>query len=133
MPTPANLAELILAQSADAVIYADHEGKIQLWNVASEQLFGFAAAEALGQSLDLIVPERLRAAHWTGFDRAMAQGRTRLNGRPTLTKALHKSGETLYVEMSFAVVSDATEGTIGSVAIARLKEAPKKAAPNVDA
>ncbi|MGE5385225.1 MAG: PAS domain S-box protein [Betaproteobacteria bacterium] len=127
MPLPENLAESILAQCADAVIYADRSGVIRFWNAASEHLFGFTADEALGQSLDLIIPERLRAAHWTGFDRAMAQGKTRLNGRPTLTKSLHKSGESIYVEMSFAVVGDGAEGPVGSVAIARLKEAPKRA------
>ncbi len=127
MPLPPQLAEAILAQCADAVIYADRDGMIQYWNAACEHLFGIPATEALGQSLDIIIPERLRPAHWTGYNRAMDQGKTRLHGRPTLTKALHKSGESIYVEMSFAVVAD--EGaTVGSVAIARLREAPKKPA-----
>lgn len=129
MPLPADLAESILAQCADAVIYADRAGVIRFWNAASEQLFGLSAEEAQGQSLDIIIPERLRPAHWTGYNRAMEQGKTRLNGRPTLTKALHKSGEAIYVEMSFAVVGGPTDGPVGSVAIARLREAPNKAAP----
>lgn len=78
-----------------------------------------SAAEAIGQSLDIIIPERLREAHWRGFNAAIASGRTRLNGRPTVTRALHKSGATLYVEMSFAMVCAATGEVIGSVAVAR--------------
>jgi PAS domain S-box-containing protein len=81
-------------------------------------LFGFSAAEALGQSLDLIVPEHLRAAHWRGFDDAMASGVQKLPGRPTLTRALHKSGRKLYVEMTFALV--VVDGvTHGAVNVAR--------------
>ena len=60
--------------------------------------------EALGQSVDLIIPERLRTAHWRGFNAALTKGATTLQGRPTLTRALHKGGHRLYVEMSFAIV-----------------------------
>ena len=88
------------------------------WNRASAALFGFSDAEALAQSLDLIVPDHLRAAHWRGFDDAMANGVLKLQGRPTLTRALHKSGRKLYVEMTFALV--AVDGvTQGAVAVAR--------------
>jgi PAS domain S-box-containing protein len=82
-------------------------------------MFGYCADEALGQSLDLIIPERLRAAHWRGFEAAMSSGKTRLHGRPTLTRAEHKTGSKRYVEMSFAVVVDAAGTALGSVAIAR--------------
>ena len=109
----------MLEQAADALIYADREGVIRFWNAAAERLFGFNASEALGQSLDLIIPERLRAAHWRGFDAAMAGGKTRHAGTPTRTKALTKSGETIYAEMSFAVVKDEASGEIGSIAMAR--------------
>ena len=114
----AKLAEYILDQAADAVIFADRSGKIARWNRASAALFGFSAEEALGQSLDLIVPGHLRAAHWRGFDDAMANGVLKLQGRPTLTRALHKSGRKLYVEMTFALV--AVDGVAqGAVAVAR--------------
>ena len=119
------LAEWIIAQTTDALIYSDREGKIVRWNAAATTLFGFSATEALGSSLDLIIPERLRAAHWTGFDRAMASGATRLSGKPTLTRALRKDGARLYVEMTFAVVKDDAGAVIGSVAIAREGAAPK--------
>jgi PAS domain S-box-containing protein len=82
-------------------------------------MFGYSAAEALGQNLDLMIPEHLRKAHWRGFDAAIANGKTRLGGRPTLTRGLHKSGQKLYVEMSFALVVDDTGAPLGSVAVAR--------------
>jgi PAS domain S-box-containing protein len=113
------LGDLIVEQMADAVIYADRQGVVARWNDAAAALFGFAAAEALGQSLDLVIPEHLRAAHWRGFDAAMTNGVTRLGGRPTVTRGLHKSGRKLYVEMSFAVVRDAAGAVQGSVAVAR--------------
>lgn len=114
----ASLGELIIEQTAEAVIYANREGVIERWNVAAAAMFGFGADEALGQSLDLIIPERLRPAHWRGFDAAMKTGTLRLNGRPALTRGMHKTGRKLYIEMSFALVRDAG-GVRGSVAIAR--------------
>jgi PAS domain S-box-containing protein len=120
MEEQSKLAERILDQAADAVICADRSGAIVRWNRASTALFGYSAEEALGQSVDLIIPEHLRAPHWSGFDAAMAMGVTKLEGRPTLTRALHKSGRRLYVEMSFAIVKGDAEGeAIGAVAVAR--------------
>lgn len=113
------LAEWIVEQTTDAVIYAGRDGTIARWNQAAASLFGFSAAEACGQNLDLIIPEHLRAAHWKGFDAAMASGTTRLAGRPALTRAVHKDGSKLYVEMTFAVVKDDAGTVVGSVAIAR--------------
>lgn len=113
------LAELILQQVSDALIYADPAGIIRRWNHGAEAVFGYCAAEVLGQSLDLIVPDRLRAAHWRGFHAAIESGALRLNGRPTLTRAVHKSGGKLYVEMSFALVVDEARRVLGSVAVAR--------------
>jgi PAS domain S-box-containing protein len=117
--TPAVCAA-ILEQAADAIIFADREGRIRLWNRGAERLFGFTAEQALGQSLDLIIPERLRARHWAGFDAAIASGATKHQGAPTRTKGLCRSGEPLYVEMTFAVVSEPGTGAVGSVAVARL-------------
>src|SRR5262249_285125 len=87
---------------------------------ASTALFGYSAEDVLGESVELIIPEHLRAAHWTGFNAAMANGTTRLEGRPTLTRALHKGGRRLYVEMTFAIVKGDTESEVlGAVAMAR--------------
>lgn len=113
------LSEWILEQTSDALIYADKDGKIGRWNQAASQLFGYAGHEAIGQSLDIIIPEHLRGPHWKGFDAAVASGTTRLGGRPTLTRAAHKSGQKLYVEMSFALVKDEAGTVVGSVAMAR--------------
>lgn len=113
------LADRILDQVADSVIYADRSGAIIRWNRASAALFGYSADEALGQSLDLIIPEHLRAAHWSGFGTAMTKGVMKLQGRPTLTRALHKSGRKIYVEMTFAIVKSDDGDVLGSVAMAR--------------
>ena len=114
------LADLILDQVADAIICTDPSGAISRWNRASAALFGYSAEEAMGQSVELIIPEHLRAAHWSGFDAAMTRGTLKLEGRPTLTRALHKSGRRLYVEMTFAIVKGDTESDVlGAVAMAR--------------
>ena len=90
------------------------------WNPAATALFGYSPDEALGQSLDLIIPEHLRAAHWRGYEAAMTKGAMKLQGRPTLTRASHKSGQKLYVEMTFAIVRGSAAGEVlGSVAVAR--------------
>lgn len=113
------LAEWILEQTTDALIYIDRQGAIARWNAAAARLFGFSAEEAIGRSVDLIIPEHLRAAHWAGFDKAVAAGTTRLAGRPSLTRAVRKDGGKLYVEMTFALVKDDAGQVVGSVAIAR--------------
>jgi PAS domain S-box-containing protein len=115
-----SLAESILEHIADAVIYADDTGTIMRWNHAAAALFGYSAAEALGQNLDLIVPEHLRAAHWRGFEAAVTSGVMKLQGRPTVTRARHQTGRKLYVEMTFALVKGEAEGPArGAVAVAR--------------
>lgn len=116
--TPA-LGDQIIEQVADALIYVDRAGNIVRWNAAACRLFGYDAAEVLGGSLDPIIPKHLRAAHWAGFNAAIASGRTRLQGRPTLTRAVRKDGQKLYVEMTFALVKDSSGMAIGSVAMAR--------------
>lgn len=119
MNNPSDLDAQIIEDVADALIYSDRTGTITRWNRASTALFGFTADEALGENLDLIIPEHLRAAHWKGFEAALASGVMKLAGKPTLTRALHKSGRKLYIEMTFALVRD-TEGQVqGSVAMAR--------------
>ena len=115
----ATLADLVLAQTAEAIIYANRDGVIERWNTAAAAMFGFSASEAIGSRLDLIIPERLRAAHWRGFDAAMQTGTLRLSGHATLTRGLHKSGGKLYVEMSFSLVRDPAGQVLGSVAVAR--------------
>jgi PAS domain S-box-containing protein len=120
MEDRSKLAEMILDQVADAVIFADRSGAIVRWNRAATALFGYSQQEAIGASLDLIIPEHLRARHWSGFNAAITNGALKLQGRPTLTRAQHKSGRKLYVEMTFAIVKGEAEGEVtGSVAMAR--------------
>ena len=114
-----DISRLIVEQMADAMIYSDKEGIIRGWNAAAEALFGYPKEDAIGQSLELIIPEHLRDAHWAGFNRAMASGKTRLDGHAAITRSLTRSKGTIYVEMSFAVVSDSNGKMIGSVAVAR--------------
>lgn len=113
------LCAAIVLQCADALIFADREGRIQLWNEAAERLFGFTAEQAMGQSLDIVIPKHLRARHWAGYRMAMERGATKYPGRPVLTKGLHRSGATLYAETSLAVVRDPRKGVLGSIAVAR--------------
>lgn len=112
-------ARLLLDQAPDAIIFADLEGKIVEWNAAAEALFGHTATEAIGQSLDLIVPERFRDAHWTGYDRALGNGDTKYRGKALPTRSMRKDGSDIYVELSFAIIK-AGDGTVtGALAHAR--------------
>lgn len=114
-----DLSQLIIDQTPDAVIFAGADGVIQVWNPAAATIFGHSAGEAIGQSLDLIIPERFREAHWQAFDAAIAAGRTRLAGKPLPTRSMRKDGSTIYVELSFAIVKDASGAVLGALAQAR--------------
>lgn len=117
--TTPDIARLILDQAPDAIIFAGIDGTVQEWNAAAEQIFGHSCDEAMGQSLDLIIPERFRESHWTAFDAAIAAGKTRLNGKALPTRSMRKDGTTIYVELSFGVVLDSEGTAIGALAIAR--------------
>ena len=116
---PALLFQAIVEQTPDAVIYADREGTIRLWNRGAEAVFGFAAGEVLGRSLDLVIPERMREAHWTAMNRAIDEGRVRGGSRVRTTRSLHKDGRRLYVDLSFSLIVDAAGGVLGAVAVGR--------------
>ncbi len=111
--------DLLFDQAPDALIFADVEGRIRLWNAGAEGLFGYARSEAIGRSLDLIIPERFRAAHWRGFERALAARETRYAGRVLTTRAAHKDGRKLYVELGFSLPMNAEGEVIGVLASAR--------------
>jgi PAS domain S-box-containing protein len=113
------LARLIVDQSPDAVVFAGPDGVIQVWNQAAAAMFGFSAADAIGKNLDIIIPEQFREQHWTGFDRALAAGDTKYRGQSLPTKALKASGDTFYVELSFAIIHDDSGAVIGALAHAR--------------
>ncbi len=111
--------EAIVDQAPVSIILADREGLIRAWNRASEALFGFTAAEVLGRSLDVIVPEHLRKAHWEGYDRSLASGATKYSGRVMTTRAVHKDGRKLYVDFSFAMLRDPSGAVVGAMATGR--------------
>lgn len=113
------LYENIIQQTSEAIIFADRAGVIRVWNQGAEALFGFSAADAIGASLDLIIPQHLRQAHWAGFHHAIAQGRTQHEGQVRMTRSLHRDGRKLYVDMSFSIVTSADGTVAGSVAVAR--------------
>lgn len=114
-----NLYQNILEQIPEAIIFSDTEGKIQIWNKGAETIFGFTASEAIGQSLDMIIPERFRKAHWQGFNKAIETGHTVHSGEVRTTRSLHKTGEPLYVSLSFEIIHDDSGKTVGSVAVGR--------------
>ena len=90
----------------DAVIYADREGIIRLWNAAAERLFGYTSAEAVGRSLDLIIPEPMRARHWEGYFRVMESGVTRYGAEPLAVPGIRKDGTRVSLEFSIALLRD---------------------------
>ena len=109
----------ILRSMPEALIFSDLEGIIHVWNEGAENVFGFTATEAIGQSLDLIIPERMRKAHWDGFNMAIERGGVKPGRTSMITRSLHKSGEFIYVDMSFAMVKNQAGEMTGSMAVAR--------------
>ena len=114
-----SLFGFVIDQSPDAIIFADQQGVIRIWNKAAADLFGYLAEEAVGRTLDIIVPEDLRHAHWNGFRTAMASGHTKSGGRAMKTRATHKTGQKLYVSLAFSVVKDRDDKVLGAMATAR--------------
>jgi len=111
--------EAIIEQCPDAVIFADLKGIIRVWNTAAERIFGFSKEDALGASLDIIIPEPFRQAHWQGFDRAIADRLTKYVGQSLPTKAVRADGSTIYVELSFSILLDAADEVLGALSMAR--------------
>jgi PAS domain S-box-containing protein len=116
---PSGLHRAIVDQAQDAVIFADREGTIRLWNRGAEIIFGWGAAEAVGQNLSLIIPEKFRHAHEEGFRHAIHSGQIRHDGRVLTTRAQHKYGSRLYVELSFGLLKDDAGAIVGAFAIGR--------------
>jgi PAS domain S-box-containing protein len=118
-PSFDTLAPHILRSMPEALIYCNREGIIEIWNSGAEKAFGWTAAEAVGQSLDLIIPERMRKAHWDGFNQAIARGGVKPGRTSMITRSLHKTQEFVYVDVSFEMVRDESGQIIGSMAIGR--------------
>jgi PAS domain S-box-containing protein len=117
--TPAFFEKIVRA-AADAIVYADAEGVIRFWNAGAERIFGYAPAEAVGQSLDLIIPERLRARHWEGFSQVMKTGKSRYGAGDLLAvPAQRKDGARLSVEFTIVPLHDPSGRMLGMAAILR--------------
>ena len=115
-----NVADAILAASADAVIATDRDGIIRLWNPGAERIFGHSATEALGQSLDLIIPERLRPRHWDGYHQVMATGESRYGHGDLLSvPSLRKDGRRISVEFTIVPLKDEGGRMTGMAAVMR--------------
>ena len=113
------LLRSVIDQAPDAIIFADQQGVIMIWNHAATGLFGYLPEEAVGRTLDIIVPEDLRHAHWDGFHTAVASGHTKHSGRAMKTRATHKTGQKVYVSLAFSVVKDRDDKVLGAMATAR--------------
>jgi PAS domain S-box-containing protein len=115
-----HFATTVLASMPDAVVYSDSDGKIQYWNKGAERIFGFAAAEAIGQTLDIIIPESLRQRHWDGYHATMRTGVTRYGGGDLLAvPAIRKDGSRISTEFIIVPFKDESGQMLGIAAIMR--------------
>ena len=118
MDTTIDCKELIAAVG-DAVIAANAKGEIVLWNPGAERLFGHTEAEALGQSLDIITPERLRQRHWTGYEKSMATGTTKYGNDLLRVPAIRKDGSAISIAFTVAMLFDAEQKVSAIIALIR--------------
>lgn len=103
MSTVIDLSQFITAVG-DAIIVTDADGAITVWNPAAERIFGYTRAEALGRSLDLIIPDRLRKRHWDGYRQTMRTGETKYGSELLKVPAMHKDGRALSIAFSVAML-----------------------------
>jgi PAS domain S-box-containing protein len=113
------LCREIVDGAPDAIVFADRDGVIRLWNAGAEAMFGYGVDEAVGQTLDLIIPERLRARHWTGFNNTMASGVTRYARQVLAVPAIRKDGTSISVEFTVALLHEPSGALVGITAIIR--------------
>jgi PAS domain S-box-containing protein len=111
--------EQMVSAIGDAIIVSDSRGSITLWNPAAERMFGFTQSEALGQSLDLIIPERLRGRHWDGYHKTMSTGQTRYGHDVLRVPAVHKDGRAMSIAFTVALLHSPQDELTGIVAVIR--------------
>jgi PAS domain S-box-containing protein len=120
MDIPEVLAQAVLATKSDAIIATDRDGVIRFWNPGAERMFQYRADEALGQSLDLIIPERLRARHWSGYRHFMQTGRSRYgDGDLLAVPGVRKDGTRLSLEFTVVALKGGDGGIAGVAALMR--------------
>lgn len=113
------LCRQIVEAVGDAVVFTDRDGIIRLWNRAAEGIFGYTEKEAIGQSLDLIIPERQREMHWKGYRRTMQSGVTKYGSETLAVPAVTKDGERISIEFTINLLRDADGKVLGPVAVVR--------------
>lgn len=113
------LCRQIVQNAQDAIVFADRDGIIRLWNAGAEAMFGYRAEEAVGQTLDLIIPERLRARHWEGYRKVMATGVTRYGGEALKVPGIRKDGARISLEFTIVLLRAETGNLLGPAAIIR--------------
>lgn len=118
MHTDIDLQQLVNV-IGDAVIVSDAEGVITMWNPAASRIFGYAEDEALGQSLDLIIPEKQRKSHWDGYRKTMQTGTTRYATDVLRVPAMHKEGHRVSIAFTVALLYSAEQTVSGIVAVIR--------------
>jgi PAS domain S-box-containing protein len=111
--------EQLVQSMGDAVVVTDGAGAIVLWNAAATRMFGFSEQEALGQSLDIIIPERQRGRHWDGYMKTMSTGQTRYGTSLLRVPALHKDGPTLSIAFTVSILFSEDRKVTAIVAIVR--------------
>ena len=118
MSVPIDLSELVGAVG-DAIMAADASGAIILWNPASQRMFGYTEAEAMGQSLDLIIPQRQQQRHWDGYHKTMQTGVTRYGNDVLRVPAVHKDGHSLSIAFTVALLHSPDGKVSAIVAVVR--------------
>lgn len=120
MIPPSVLADAVLHSGSDAIVASDKGGIIRYWNPGAERIFGYASADAIGQSLDIIIPERLRARHWEGYRQVMATGESRYgHGDVLAVPGMRKDGARVSLEFTIVPLRDEAGQMIGMAAIMR--------------
>jgi len=109
----------IIENSQDAILFADRDGIVNLWNSGAEAIFGYKAEEIQGKNLDLIIPEKLRQRHWDGYQGVMKTGETRYGKELLKVPAMRKDGKTISVEFTILLVRNRQNEIIGTAAIIR--------------
>jgi PAS domain S-box-containing protein len=109
----------LVSESRDAIIFADREGRIRLWNGGAEAMFGYRAAEVMGQDLTVIIPDKLRDRHNEGYRRVMATGVSRYATELLAVPGLKKDGSRISLEFTITLIKDDTGAVLGAAAIIR--------------
>ena len=115
-----NFSVKMIQEMPEAIIFSDADGRIRFWNAGASRIFGFSESEALGQSLDIIIPQNLRHRHWAAFEEAMRTGKTRYGAGDVLAvQAMRKGGERISIEFSMVPFRASAGAMMGIGAVLR--------------